>query len=429
MTEAAVQFGLVSVEGEEVTPGGLWREFGEMKQRHTLLQSEMDDLKRAETDMMKICAPGIDGSDYIKSYDGDYEELGTNFVKDLISSLRFINYRQEVMIKTLRYHLTVFHKNILAQRGSLYTDMSYVDRAVVEKLSSLEDITTIHSDELSPWIGKPANNEGGLLLGQGSFGKVFLKRYRGAAVAVKVPHCKPVDRKDDDEDDEKIQARRKMNHARTIMEARVHLFFDGHPSFPKLHGIVDVCGSPSLVIEFLGDKSTAEVHSLSHAVRLKTPSLSPDAWFDIVSDITNGVKALHEKGLLHNDLKSNNILLQWDQDEARWRGVIIDLGRVSTTILPLRHRSLPKEEQEAYRKGAVYQHLAPEHILDLEPTTILADIFSLGKLLGQIAGVVRNKVLLDLAAEMTSSKPYLRPSLKQIDKAIKKAKQKIRTQV
>ncbi|XP_072168400.1 serine/threonine-protein kinase 16-like [Diadema setosum] len=214
-------------------------------------------------------------------------------MRETIDALRFNTNRQELMIKKLCYH-------------------------------------------------EPEDWEEEIPIGQGSFGKVFLKRYGGDVVAVKVPYDKFQDRGDDQV---KRVCREKMSNAHITMEAIVHCVLQDHPSFPKLFGVVmNGQGSPSLAVEFVGDLMTGTSFPLCQALKFYSHSVSEDGWFDIILDIVRGMKALRDKGLLHNDLKANNILLKWDDEAKRWRGVIIDMSKVSTAIVPIKHRAMTKDE-------------------------------------------------------------------------------------
>ncbi|XP_011680416.2 probable serine/threonine-protein kinase DDB_G0280461 [Strongylocentrotus purpuratus] len=298
--------------------------------------------------------------------------------------------------------------------------MAYVDRAVVELIPSDVVVPVIKHEDLSFLVGADVDEDDDLI-GKGSFGKVFLREFQGEAVAVKVPYISEAVR---DEDDEMRMVRIKADHARITMEALVNLAFADHPSFPKTLGIVDIEGAPSLVLEFLGDKETGTIYSLSQAIKFQIPALSKEHWFLVMMDIVHGLKAMHEKGLLHNDLKANNILLQWQLEDQRWHAFIIDMGKVSTQTIPLRHKQVPKEEITGYKDGILFPHLAPEYILDLQPMSVQTDIYSLGKILARIERGIRSRPLRDLAAEMTNVKPRLRPSWKHIEKVIAKARKR-----
>ena len=98
------------------------------------------------------------------------------------------------------------------------------------------------------------------------------------------------------------------------------------------------------------------------------------------------------------------------------------MGKVSTLTMPIMHSKIPKEEVEGYKEGVLYQHLAPEYILDLAPTSVHTDIYSLGRLLGRIAVLISSQTLRELATSMLQKRPRLRPSWKQIESSIGKTK-------
>eukprot|EP00057_Strongylocentrotus_purpuratus_P005944 XP_011660418.1 PREDICTED: receptor-interacting serine/threonine-protein kinase 1-like [Strongylocentrotus purpuratus] len=342
-------------------------------------------------------------------------------LKETVKDLRFQTYKQEHLLKKVRYQLSEFHEFMLEKRDSMFADMPYVDRAVVMRTYSDVKLKTIDIADLS-FLPDAQVDDDEDQIGKGAFGKVFLRQYKGEAVAVKVPY---VSVRVKEEDTEKRMMRIKANHARTTMEAFVHLTLADHPSFPKAIGVVDIDGAPSLVLEFLGDKKTGTVFSLSQAIKHPSQSLTQRDWFGIITDIVNGIQVLHAKGLLHNDLKPNNILLQWNYRDKRWHAFIIDMGKVSTQTIPLKHRHMPEADREEYNDGTLYQHLAPEYMLDQQPMSIQTDIFSVGKMLGRIEGrVVKSRILRELVAEMTNIKPRLRPSWKHIEKAVAKAQKK-----
>ncbi|XP_030830337.1 probable serine/threonine-protein kinase DDB_G0275165 [Strongylocentrotus purpuratus] len=244
-------------------------------------------------------------------------------LKEMLEDLQYQMCRQESLIKKLRYQLSVFHKNVLHEKDSMYDNMAYVDRAVVEHIPSDVVVPVIKPEDLSFLVGADVD-EDDVLIGKGLFGKVFLRQYQGEAVAVKVPYISEAVR---DEDDEMRMVRIKADYARITMEALVNLAFADHPSFPKTLGIVDIEGAPSLILEFLGDKETGMIYSLSQAIKFQIPALSKEHWFLIMMDIIHGLKSMHEKGLLHNDLKANNILLQWQLEDQRWHAFIIDMAK------------------------------------------------------------------------------------------------------
>lgn len=287
--------------------------------------------------------------------------------------------------------------------------MPEVDRAIMALISP-EDIPTIAESQLEPWDTVDTKP-----IGKGTFGVVFMKRLGAEAVAVKVQGIHE-HQKANKEDVKRLIS---LNHSRTMKEVAVHRLLGEHPAFPRCHGYTKHASCPGLVVEFLGDKGTGTVYPLSTAIKTKNPALSDQEWLNIVVDITEGIHAMHERDLLHNDIKPNNVLLHRDD---RWKAYIIDMGNVTTVTMPHKNRNLTDHEMEGYRLGVVYQHLAPEYILDGEYSSIQSDIFSLGRIIHYVSRVIHNSDLFNLATSMIDSHPHLRPSWKEINRVKQAAK-------
>ncbi len=46
-------------------------------------------------------------------------------------------------------------------------------------------------------------------------------------------------------------------------------------------------------------------------------------------ELRSGLKAIHEKGLLHNDLHAGNILISWNEKKGKLHATLIDFGQMS----------------------------------------------------------------------------------------------------
>ena len=60
--------------------------------------------------------------------------------------------------------------------------------------------------------------------------------------------------------------------------------------------------------------------------------LDKPCWLDILKNIIKALDHVHEVSVLHNDLKSNNILLEKRQE--KWNPVIIDFGKAGFISKP-----------------------------------------------------------------------------------------------
>lgn len=69
----------------------------------------------------------------------------------------------------------------------------------------------------------------------------------------------------------------------------------------------------------------------------------------IMIDLIHGLKAIHERGLIHDDLKRQNILVEWDVHTNRViEAVICDLGMVRDCAL-----EYTVQEKEEYQNSEV----------------------------------------------------------------------------
>ena len=173
----------------------------------------------------------------------------------------------------------------------------------------------------------------------------------------------------------------KTTKTQSKKEGLVHQLLSNSPFFPKFWGTLDTGNDLCLAVQFVGDHSSGTSSPL-----FNPPTLSATNGLEIADDVVRGMKELHDHGLLHNDLKSDNVLLE-DRGK-RHHGVIIDFGMVSSITTPLQMTGLPEEIKMAYIHGEEADYLAPEIVLGEQPTSIASDVFSVGRLLIDIAQVV-----------------------------------------
>ncbi|XP_030828120.1 probable serine/threonine-protein kinase DDB_G0280461 [Strongylocentrotus purpuratus] len=294
--------------------------------------------------------------------------------------------------------------------------VSKIDQAVLATFSKIP-VKRLDPTMLQLWRNKATDAAEEILIGKGAFGKVNLMRYlpTNIPVAVKVQEKKNRGISEDEMKNKLV--------SRSMKEAVMHHVMSDNPSFPGLLGVVEIEDNLGVVLEFIGDKQFVIIHPLCDVLLERRPGLSRLEWIDIAFDIIQGLASLHDKRLLHNDLKKNNILLQ--RSGERWRAYIIDFGHGSTVTMPLKFPTFSLEEEREYMEGLLYHHLAPEIVRDQQPTSVYSDIYSLGKVLLDIGRVSGDRDLRLVAEMCTRVKPYRRPTMSNVELSVMRTKEKV----
>jgi serine/threonine protein kinase len=118
--------------------------------------------------------------------------------------------------------------------------------------------------------------------------------------------------------------------------------------------------TPFFVMEFLPGTSLR--------ARLKRGTLSPQIALNIAIQILYGLHYAHERGIVHRDVKPENILLTYD-DDGGMVAKVIDFGVM---------RVLTEAAEDSF--GGTFAYAAPEQILD-QVVGPRADLFSVGVIL------------------------------------------------
>lgn len=184
------------------------------------------------------------------------------------------------------------------------------------------------------------------LLGSGTYGVVYRCKDRrlGRSVAVKM-----------------------MNKA-TTEDRDIHRFFSesrnlaalNHPNIIQVHRLGEFEDTPYIVMEYLTGQTLRELF------RDTRPPLSRA--LEILRHVARGLGAMHDSGILHRDLSTNNVMLT-DSGQVK----ILDLGLSKDARVP---PSLFSQDSLA---GTI-TFIAPE-IANGEPATYASDIFSFGVVL------------------------------------------------
>ncbi|XP_068724100.1 probable serine/threonine-protein kinase DDB_G0267514 [Montipora capricornis] len=153
-------------------------------------------------------------------------------------------------------------------------------------------------------------------LGCGTFGVCYLAHYRGTVVKVKELRLRS--------EPSSVAERKKE----VLHEANMISHLGGHRGLPLLFGVITKTMSLRLITQFHGHKN----QSVTLKRGLRKLELDKPSWLTILKSIIEALDHIHKAGVLHNDLKSNDIVLE--KREQLWNPVIIDFGKARLITKP-----------------------------------------------------------------------------------------------
>lgn len=241
-------------------------------------------------------------------------------------------------------------RTVLESRG--------LPREKVDKAPSRRSEKTLQiagQREIDPFFVKKISDEP---IGSGTFGNVFLAEYRGMKVAVKEMKGK------DGSNKETEHCRQEVLH-----EANILMNLGDHPNLPFLFGICTKHQPFSIVLQFhgTGNKSL----TLHKVLRNKLMNMKRTA--TVFKELAETLHYIHNKGLLHNDLKTNKVIMHCGEqgnffrssltlENQNIRGMYRDIrGQQTTTTL---HRKSNQARQKApqvtfFGEGSCWTQLLP----------------------------------------------------------------------
>ena len=156
--------------------------------------------------------------------------------------------------------------------------------------------------------------------------------------------------------------RRFLREVRAAMELE-------HPNIVRVRGLADWPGEPLLLMDFV------DGHTLRQ--ELKTRRLSVCESLDFAVQIANGLAAAHAVGIVHRDVKPDNVMIASDKTAK-----LLDFGLVKIVEGEDIHQALTLSKSALSEEGLVLgsaSYMSPEQVKG-DPLDGRSDVFSLGVL-------------------------------------------------
>lgn len=240
---------------------------------------------------------------------------------------------------------------------------------------------------------------GATSIGSGTFGTCYPGKYRGIDVVIKQYKERSC------QGGERLSfLQREAKH-----EANVLLRLGDHPGIPFLFGVCLKEKPVSIVMKFHGDgKDSLTVYKAA-----KNNLISEKKeWNTILCETADALDHVHRCGYAHNDLKSNNVVLEKREDE-RLHPVIIDFGKSVLLITAKNPPAKPMHVRSQYKDS----YIAPELVDGTGKPSAKSDIYALSFLIKSVYRLLRfrNVVAVKNALVMP---PEKRPTIKELKAAL-----------
>ena len=213
---------------------------------------------------------------------------------------------------------------------------------------------------------------------------------------------------------------KKSSELDILAEVRVMHALSGHYLFPYCYGFI----RPNIVVMSLYgnfENKTLEVFTLEKVIQMREHIINPSSeryitknkanyiyFVKIAKQLVDGISYMHQLEILHNDIKTNNVLMYGKHKEFL---KIIDFGKTTTISHPVTY-NLNEEQRHFYNQN--YKYLAPELRNSVSKQTEMTDTYSVGYIFTKIVRKFPVSVLESLSQPITIDEPLQRNTLSDL---------------
>lgn len=147
-------------------------------------------------------------------------------------------------------------------------------------------------------------------------------------------------------------------------------------------------------------------------IKLDTPTL-----LRCLLHLSLGLQFVHDKGILHNDLKLDNVVLG-NTKSGLLKTFIIDFGK-ACTILAAKSYKLTEEEKAKHKTD--HSQVAPDLRDGLVKQSVATDVFSIGRILNKAnKAIIESKEFALFIKQCLQYHSHNRPSIEDVVSILKK---------
>ena len=167
-----------------------------------------------------------------------------------------------------------------------------------------------------------------------------------------------------------------------------------HHGLPVVLG-VNLDTAPYIMVTlFYGTKRNNTTLYAVLKAQEQAPKLTHDNSILVIKQLGEAIQYLHKNGVLHNDIKSDNVMLYQANEDANLQLVLIDFGK-ACKIEQAEYRVIPVTQRKKYREK--HSQIAPEIVERISKQSIASDIFSLGRIIYRLGHHMNSKEIISLS--------------------------------